>query len=54
VFQGEQSKALAMWPKLRSKLEQVISRPLELSEVPAEYERLLAGQSSVLKSIICP
>jgi (R,R)-butanediol dehydrogenase/meso-butanediol dehydrogenase/diacetyl reductase len=54
VFQDEQSKALAMLPELRPKLEQVISRPLGLNEVPAEYERLLAGHSSALKSIICP
>jgi (R,R)-butanediol dehydrogenase/meso-butanediol dehydrogenase/diacetyl reductase len=54
VFQHEQSQALEMLPQLLPKLEQVISRPLDLSEVPAEYERLLAGQSSVLKSLVCP
>jgi (R,R)-butanediol dehydrogenase/meso-butanediol dehydrogenase/diacetyl reductase len=54
VFQDEQTRALAMLAELAPKLEQVISSPLRLDEVPAEYERLLSGQSSVLKSIVCP
>jgi len=54
VFRDEQTEALKLLPALRETLEQVTSRPVDLEDVPAEYTRLLAGQTSVLKSIVCP
>jgi (R,R)-butanediol dehydrogenase/meso-butanediol dehydrogenase/diacetyl reductase len=54
VFQNEQPWALELLKTLSAKLEHIISSPLELQDVPAEYERLLAGQSPFLKSVICP
>jgi (R,R)-butanediol dehydrogenase/meso-butanediol dehydrogenase/diacetyl reductase len=54
VFQDEQPCALGLLKALSVKLEQIISTPLTLQDVPAEYERLLAGQSPFLKSVVCP
>jgi (R,R)-butanediol dehydrogenase / meso-butanediol dehydrogenase / diacetyl reductase len=54
VFQDEQHQALDLLNALSAKLEQIISTPLALKDVPAEYERLLAGQASFLKSVVCP
>ena len=54
VFQDEQACALELLSGLRAKLDRVISEPLPLEQVPAEYERLLAGESPVLKSIVYP
>lgn len=54
VFRDEQPQALQLLAALGTKLERVISEPLTLEEVPAEYERLLAGHSPTLKSVVCP
>jgi (R,R)-butanediol dehydrogenase / meso-butanediol dehydrogenase / diacetyl reductase len=54
VFQDEQAQALELLPALLPKLERVITEPLTLEQVPAEYDRLLAGRSPRLKSIVCP
>jgi (R,R)-butanediol dehydrogenase/meso-butanediol dehydrogenase/diacetyl reductase len=54
VFQDEQLHAVDLLGALSAKLEQIISAPLALQDVPAEYERLLAGRSSSLKSVVCP
>jgi (R,R)-butanediol dehydrogenase/meso-butanediol dehydrogenase/diacetyl reductase len=54
VFQDEQPQALQLLAVLGAKLERVISEPLTLEEVPAEYARLLAGHSPTLKSVVCP
>lgn len=54
VFRDEQSEALRLLGTLGPKLERVISTPIPLEEVPMEYHRLLSGQSSALKSIVCP
>lgn len=54
VFRDEQRQALQLLKALSGKLEQIISTPLALQDVPGEYERLLAGQSPFLKSVICP
>jgi (R,R)-butanediol dehydrogenase/meso-butanediol dehydrogenase/diacetyl reductase len=54
VFQNEQRRALGLLQALSPKLEQIISTPLALQDLPAEYERLLAGQSPFLKSVVCP
>lgn len=54
VFRNEQAEALELITPLSAKLEQVISAPLALAEVPAEYQRLLQGESGFLKSMVCP
>lgn len=54
VFRDEQTEALKLLAALREKLEQVTSRPIALEDVPAEYKRLLVGQTAALKTIICP
>ena len=54
VFQNEQADALQLIAPLSAKLEQVISAPIALAEVPAEYGRLLQGESPHLKSMVCP
>lgn len=54
VFHNEQADALQLIAPLSAKLEQVISTPLGLADVPAEYGRLLQGESPHLKSMVCP
>ena len=54
VFQDEQRRALDLLKVLSDRLEAVISTPLALEDVPAEYVCLLDGQSPFLKSVICP
>jgi (R,R)-butanediol dehydrogenase/meso-butanediol dehydrogenase/diacetyl reductase len=54
VFCDEQREALALLPSLAPKLRRVISPPLRLEELPDEYERLIAGKSASLKSIVRP
>ena len=54
VFCDEQHEALALLPQLAAKLERVISPPVTLEQLPQEYERLLAGHSPYLKSIVQP
>lgn len=54
VFRNEQADALQLIAPLSAKLEQVISAPLGLADVPTEYERLLRGESPFLKSLVCP
>jgi (R,R)-butanediol dehydrogenase/meso-butanediol dehydrogenase/diacetyl reductase len=54
VFRDEQRQALQLLKELDVKLERIVSSPLTLADVPAEYARLLAGQSTFLKSVICP
>jgi (R,R)-butanediol dehydrogenase / meso-butanediol dehydrogenase / diacetyl reductase len=54
VFRDEQAQALQLLQALSVKLEKIISAPLPLHEVPAEYQRLIAGGSPYLKSIVCP
>jgi (R,R)-butanediol dehydrogenase / meso-butanediol dehydrogenase / diacetyl reductase len=54
VFQDEQRQALGLLKALGAKLEHIVSAPLGLQDVPAEYARLIAGQSPFLKSLVCP
>ena len=54
VFCDEQRDVVSMLPELAGKLGRIVSPPLALEELPLEYERLIAGQSPFLKSIIRP
>jgi (R,R)-butanediol dehydrogenase/meso-butanediol dehydrogenase/diacetyl reductase len=54
VFCGEQHEVLPMLAALRPALERVISPPIDLAQVPGEYQRLIAGGSPFLKTIIRP
>jgi len=54
VFCDEQREALDLLVPLKQKLERVVSPPIRLEDVPAEYERLLAGHTSFLKTIVRP
>jgi (R,R)-butanediol dehydrogenase / meso-butanediol dehydrogenase / diacetyl reductase len=54
VFCGEQREALALLPALRDSIERVIAPSVGLEELPGLYERLIAGQSPFLKSLVEP
>lgn len=54
VFVDEQREALALLPTLAPKLAQVVTAPIALEDVPAAYERLIAGDTDRLKTIIQP
>lgn len=54
AFTDELPDALALMPKLESRLLALIDETIDLDDVPAAYERLLAGRSTGLKTIIKP
>lgn len=54
AFTDELPDALALMPKLESRLLALINETIDLDDVPAAYERLLAGRSTGLKTIIKP
>ena len=52
AFQEELTEAAALLPELQTDLTALIDEVIDLDGVPAAYERLLAGQSAGLKTII--
>lgn len=54
AFTDELPDAVALMPKLESRLLALIDETIDLDGVPAAYERLLAGRSFGLKTIIKP
>ncbi|MBL8578395.1 MAG: alcohol dehydrogenase catalytic domain-containing protein [Mesorhizobium sp.] len=52
AFIDELPEAVALLPSLAPQLSRLIDTEIGLDEVPAAYERLLAGQSKGLKTII--
>ncbi|MCM5554294.1 zinc-binding dehydrogenase [Pleomorphomonas sp. NRK KF1] len=54
AFTTELPEAVALMPKLESRLLALIDETIHLADVPAAYERLLAGRSVGLKTIIKP
>jgi (R,R)-butanediol dehydrogenase / meso-butanediol dehydrogenase / diacetyl reductase len=54
VFCQEQREALALLPELAEIIERVIAPTETLERLPQVYERLIAGQSPYLKTIVEP
>jgi (R,R)-butanediol dehydrogenase / meso-butanediol dehydrogenase / diacetyl reductase len=54
VFCEEQREALALLPALRAQLEPLIAPSVTLEQLPQAYQRLLAGHSPYLKTIVEP
>jgi (R,R)-butanediol dehydrogenase/meso-butanediol dehydrogenase/diacetyl reductase len=54
VFCEEQREALELLPEIAATLEQVIAPSATLEQLPQVYERLIAGQSPYLKTIVEP
>ncbi len=54
AFTSELPEAVALMPKLERRLLALIDETVGLNDVPAAYERLLAGRSVGLKTIIKP
>ncbi len=54
VFCGEQREVLPLLSELTAKLERVIAPGISLDQLPAEYARLIAGESPFLKTIVQP
>lgn len=54
AFTDELPEAVALMPKLEDRLLALVDETIALDEVPAAYERLLAGRSAGLKTIIKP
>lgn len=54
AFTDELPEAVALMPKLEGRLLALIDETITLDAVPAAYERLLAGRSIGLKTIIKP
>ncbi|MDO9418149.1 zinc-dependent alcohol dehydrogenase [Pararhizobium sp.] len=52
AFAGELPEVVAMLPGLASPLRRLIDAEIGLDEVPAAYERLLAGNATGLKTIV--
>lgn len=52
AFDDELPEAIAMFGTFESELSQLIDREITLDEVPAAYERLMAGRATGLKTII--
>jgi (R,R)-butanediol dehydrogenase/meso-butanediol dehydrogenase/diacetyl reductase len=54
AFTGELPEAVALLPALEGKLQALVDETISLDDVPAAYERLVAGRSAGLKTIIRP
>jgi (R,R)-butanediol dehydrogenase / meso-butanediol dehydrogenase / diacetyl reductase len=54
VFCDEQREVLPLLRELMPKLAQVVSPPVSLEELPAEYAHLLSGKSKFLKTLVQP
>lgn len=54
VFCNEQREAIAMLPELAPVLARALGEPIDLGDVPAEYDRLIRGETGSLKTIIRP
>jgi (R,R)-butanediol dehydrogenase/meso-butanediol dehydrogenase/diacetyl reductase len=54
VFCEEQREALELLPEIAATLEQVIAPSATLEQLPQVYERLIAGQSPYLTTIVEP
>ncbi|ARU94011.1 zinc-dependent alcohol dehydrogenase [Tatumella citrea] len=54
VFRDEQRDALGIMAELTAELRQLTAPVIPLDDVPAAYQRLLAGQSGYLKTVIQP
>jgi (R,R)-butanediol dehydrogenase/meso-butanediol dehydrogenase/diacetyl reductase len=52
AFAGELPEAVAMLPALSEALGFLIDREIEVADIPAAYQRLLAGEATGLKTII--
>lgn len=52
AFNGELPEAIALLGSMHGELAQLIDREITLDEVPAAYERLMAGKATGLKTII--
>jgi (R,R)-butanediol dehydrogenase/meso-butanediol dehydrogenase/diacetyl reductase len=53
AFAGELSDVVSMLPQLAGALERLIDREVDIDAVPDTYQRLLAGDATGLKTIIC-
>lgn len=54
AFRDELPEAVALMPKLEDRLLALVDETITLDAVPAAYDRLLAGRSAGLKTIIKP
>ncbi|MCS0495257.1 alcohol dehydrogenase catalytic domain-containing protein [Ancylobacter sp. MQZ15Z-1] len=54
AFTDELPQAVTLLPALQSDLLRLVDREIGLDEVPAAYERLIAGEADGLKTIIRP
>jgi (R,R)-butanediol dehydrogenase/meso-butanediol dehydrogenase/diacetyl reductase len=54
AFTDELPEAVALMPSLEAQLLALVDEVIDLDAVPAAYERLLAGRSTGLKTIITP
>lgn len=54
AFINELPEAVALMPALEKRLLALVDETIDLDDVPAAYERLLAGRSTGLKTIIRP
>ena len=54
AFRDELPEAIALLARVAPQARQLIDREITLAEVPQAYERLIAGQSEGLKTIIRP
>jgi (R,R)-butanediol dehydrogenase/meso-butanediol dehydrogenase/diacetyl reductase len=54
VFCEEQREALELLQPLAARLERLIDVGVRLQDLPAAFERLLAGQTAALKTVVCP
>jgi len=54
AFRDELPEAVAMLGDLAGPLARLITAPIGLDAVPAAYERLIAGGSAALKTIVRP
>lgn len=52
AFSDELPAAVALLPRLAVELDRLIDRRISIEEVPAAYERLIAGKAQGLKTII--
>jgi (R,R)-butanediol dehydrogenase/meso-butanediol dehydrogenase/diacetyl reductase len=54
VFVDEMQQILPMLPRLAPQLSQLAGPPISLAAAPAAYEKLIAGETAALKTLIRP
>lgn len=52
VFAGELAEAVTMLEPLAADLARLVSPPLGIDEIPAMYERIIAGDTTFLKAVL--